>query len=323
MADSFRPTLIDSLPASTTEFFVGLEELPFNALAHPGDLGNAWFCAEASALTYKEPEFILQQPGPFEGNGQALWKAVVFSEGPTQAILLTTEETAVLAFRGTRVPKFPDLLRSLPVNLNDLMTDLSALRVAHRGGGEVHEGFFKAFNLFWEIHGAEILHQIGDRALCLTGHSLGGALATLAAAHLERVSALYTFGSPAVGNEKFGHVFRQRGLPMFRFVHGLDLVTTVPLSQMGYQPVGRLVHLSAGETAALSPSPTQHSLLDSLRHNLGAYLQFAPASLSQIAMGQLRDLARWVLPDDALTHHAPWNYCRKLHALARQDRRLP
>ena len=60
----------------------------------------------------------------------------------------------------------------------------------------------------------------------LTGHSAGGALATLAAldlacaAHMPRLRiAMYNFGSPRVGNKHFTTLFDQRVPNAFRVIY--------------------------------------------------------------------------------------------------------
>ena len=62
--------------------------------------------------------------------------------------------------------------------------------------------------------------------VCLTGHSAGGALATLAAldlacaAHMPRLRiAMYNFGSPRVGNKHFTTLFDQRVPNAFRVIY--------------------------------------------------------------------------------------------------------
>ena len=78
----------------------------------------------------------------------------------------------------------------------------------------------------------------------ITGHSLGGAIATLAAAEMElvdadsryRVSRLYTFGSPRVGNANFASWFANntRAMDAFRVVHNKDAVPHLPFIDQGY-----------------------------------------------------------------------------------------
>jgi hypothetical protein len=69
----------------------------------------------------------------------------------------------------------------------------------------------------------------------ITGHSLGGALATMAAARLvgegvlrpEQIGGIYTFGQPRVGDAHFAQAYAL-GARHFRVVHDNDVVTQVP-----------------------------------------------------------------------------------------------
>ncbi len=65
----------------------------------------------------------------------------------------------------------------------------------------------------------------------VTGHSLGGALATLATLHIKTATqftqpTLYTFASPRVGDPKFAAHFTD--LECFRIANSEDIVPTVP-----------------------------------------------------------------------------------------------
>ena len=110
---------------------------------------------------------------------------------------------------------------------------------------QIHEGFSKAY-----LSVREVLHQTcseleeGTR-LIVTGHSLGGALATLCALDLqfnffstepERIS-LYSFGSPRVGNSEFRQSFNRRVPNSYRVVNGMDIVPAVPRPWQGYRHV--------------------------------------------------------------------------------------
>jgi hypothetical protein len=79
---------------------------------------------------------------------------------------------------------------------------------------------------------------LGKRCLIITGHSLGGALATLAAVHISkhlelqgmknRIEAVYTYGQPAVGGRSFYNTYGELHDRTFRFVHGADIVPFTP-----------------------------------------------------------------------------------------------
>lgn len=69
----------------------------------------------------------------------------------------------------------------------------------------------------------------------LTGHSLGGAPTTLAALHLhllgKKVSAVYTFASPRIGNPAFVNLYNSYiGPQTFRFAAVNDPVPSLPLA---------------------------------------------------------------------------------------------
>lgn len=80
--------------------------------------------------------------------------------------------------------------------------------------------------------------------LLVTGHSLGGALALLAALDIRALFpsvkvALYTYGQPRVGNLEFSN-YADQLLPISykRVVHYDDMVAHVPPRISGYQHAG-------------------------------------------------------------------------------------
>ncbi len=100
--------------------------------------------------------------------------------------------------------------------------------------GKVHDGFLQTYNLFrTEIK--EILDGIDPRSkIFIAGHSLGGALATIALADIgarmdQKTIALYTYGSPQIGDNKFVTAFnRKYGEKSFRIVNTSDMVGLIP-----------------------------------------------------------------------------------------------
>ena len=74
-----------------------------------------------------------------------------------------------------------------------------------------------------------------------TGHSLGGAIAALAAATMRnagRTVALYTFGSPRIGGTKISDYISKQSGGNYRVTHWNDPIPKLPLLTMGY------VHMS-------------------------------------------------------------------------------
>lgn len=72
----------------------------------------------------------------------------------------------------------------------------------------------------------------------VTGHSLGGSLAILAAADLaksHKIDQVYTFGQPRVGNAAFATYYQNLVPNTFRLIDYADIVPHVPPSAFGFQ----------------------------------------------------------------------------------------
>jgi triacylglycerol lipase len=144
-----------------------------------------------------------------------------------QAIYLSNKEEQVIAFRGTE-----------PKQFSDIKADLKAWKIKSKTSGRVHDGFYDEVEKVWP----ELIKLIKPKNLPLymCGHSLGGAMATIAASRLK-TEALYTFGSPRVGNKKWlDHV----NVTHYRWRNNNDLVTKVPLWLMGFRHHGQLMYIN-------------------------------------------------------------------------------
>jgi len=129
-----------------------------------------------------------------------------------------------LVFRGTVTVE--EWIRNLNISLAPFLRD---------GFGRVHEGFLQAYTLIRSVVLEALGAGGGGKRLFITGHSLGGALATMAAADVSRgtmypLPVLYTFGSPRVGDRYFADAFNRRnGLASYRIVNTSDVVVSIPL----------------------------------------------------------------------------------------------
>ncbi|KAH6893086.1 lipase [Thelonectria olida] len=84
-----------------------------------------------------------------------------------------------------------------------------------------------------------------------TGHSLGGAVATLAAAYLRKAGYsvdLYTFGSPRVGNDYFANFVTSQTGAEYRLTHLDDPVPRLPPIIFGYRHTSLEYWLSTGDS---------------------------------------------------------------------------
>ncbi len=130
----------------------------------------------------------------------------------------------VVAFRGTAVGN--DAWESY---LN-ITTDLDALRGRQlpEAPGTVHSGFANGLDALWSAPGTSLAKLLDrKRRYWLTGHSLGGALATLAGPRLGEAAVLgtYTFGSPRVGDRTFEAAYdATHGRRHLRFAASSDVV---------------------------------------------------------------------------------------------------
>jgi pimeloyl-ACP methyl ester carboxylesterase len=129
---------------------------------------------------------------------------------------------AVIAVRGTRYE----------LGWYDIGTDF---RFAHAGFGEygrVHKGFVNVFgSMLPQLQREQGVILDADVIHCV-GHSLGGAVATLAAGHyaaLNRNVRLYTFGSPRVGYRDSHSAFERRigKGNIYRVAHNRDPITMI------------------------------------------------------------------------------------------------
>lgn len=154
----------------------------------------------------------------------------------------STMQIGIVVFRGTDADD--------PTDIGD---DADFLLTPWTPGGHVHRGFFGALN---DIEPAldRIVEGMGCPVL-FTGHSLGAALATLAASRYRRAiagdSALYTFGSPRVGDAAFTATLG--GMAGRRYVDCTDIVTEVPPEAMGYAHAGPPYYINRDGEISLDP----------------------------------------------------------------------
>ncbi|CAM8944162.1 unnamed protein product [Rhodiola kirilowii] len=169
----------------------------------------------------------------------------------------------VVAFRGTEQARWKDLM-------TDLMLVPAGLNPERIGGDfkqevQVHSGFLGAYDsvrtrlislvkLSIGFASDNEVNQEHNWKVYITGHSLGGALATLLALELSSSQlakrgaisvTMYNFGSPRVGNRRFAEVYNEKVRDSWRVVNHRDIIPTVP-RLMGYCHVAQPVYLATG-----------------------------------------------------------------------------
>jgi len=209
---------------------------------------NAWWLAEAALLTYWDQS---QAVPLFE---QAGFETTFVTADSTDCYVASQDDFAILAFRGTQ----PDQWR-------DVLADANIIP-APWPTGLVHLGFKKAFEAI-QPQLDPIVEGLGsNRTLWFCGHSLGAALATLAADHYAATQGVCTFGSPRVGDLIFADAFdgRLAGRSL-RYVNDHDVVTHVPLP-FPYKHVARPRFIAADGTVSDQPPALLHFFGDLMGH---------------------------------------------------------
>lgn len=129
--------------------------------------------------------------------------------------------------------------------LKDWMNDFEVVKVKREGAGKIHNGFADSYGKIRKY----ITNYINksDKVI-FTGHSLGGSLACLASFFFKKEGydvTCVSFGQPRVGDNDFKTAFNKLGVKMYRFVHGYDIVPTIP--RVFYQHVGNLIPIFGGK----------------------------------------------------------------------------
>lgn len=216
-------------------------------------------------------------------------------KGDTQAIIARKGDVVVCVFRGTQ--ERGDIGADLPATNSEKDPDLSGSEVQGTvfDGAEVHRGFRDSLAEVWDPDqggtNGERLIAAGQKPLLwtlqqeaskpgtkflFTGHSLGGAQATLAAAYvslqnparssrvtmLPNVASVVTFGSPKVGNSKFAEAFdRTLGPVTHSFEHNGDLVRAMPpLPSYRHVGLSNLIKLEPADSANAPSAISSHRM---------------------------------------------------------------
>lgn len=266
---------------------------------------HALYLGRAAQLAYEDPgknlENALKQELGLE--------LIEFISGSfsTQCYVATDDEKIVIAFRGTE--GLSDGFQFVA----DWLRNLQLIRDEAHAGGEVHSGFRAALDEVWPglTHTLNCCRppslRIGDvnklikakklkpgmlsaaakkqdyKNVWITGHSLGGALATLAASRIaviqgREVAGVYTFGQPRVGDQEFHRVYDKLLQDRhFRVVNNNDIVTRVPPRAFGYRHVGTLRYFDVDGDLHDEPGWWDR-FLDRIRGRVEDFIEFFETS---------------------------------------------
>jgi len=220
--------------------FVARERIPQFQTAETGfSVVNAWWLSNLSHLAYYDASLVEQALPPV-----GLQLLASFAQESNQAFLVAADSYAVLVFRGTESNE-----------MADLKTDADIRLVSISGGAKVHKGLLAALDGIWSTIEEKFKERATqDRPIWFTGHSLGAALATLAATRMEPAS-VYAFGLPRMGDA--GLVKLLDGISVQRVVNCSDVVATMPPRSIGYRHVGEHQFITSSGKLLTNPSGTR------------------------------------------------------------------
>ncbi|KAL0376860.1 UNVERIFIED_CONTAM: Lipase, partial [Sesamum calycinum] len=245
---------------STAESAMEAWAMLANALGHPTFIKSEFekICFLDNSETDTQASFYLIFPAPYARYTSLVFYHFIKWLYDRQRILLVIVDSS----------RWKDLR-------TDLMLVPAGLNPERIGGDfkqevQVHSGFLSAYDSVRTRLISLIKQAIGHRGdssdllpkwhIYVTGHSLGGALATLLALELSSSQlakhgaisvTMYNFGSPRVGNRRFAEVYNEKVKDSWRVVNHRDIIPTVP-RLMGYCHVAQPVYLAAGDLRSAS-----------------------------------------------------------------------
>lgn len=282
---------------------------PESALDGMGAMLGAWagprgeapvFCMETalkgaywSIVAYRywrdtpDPLYTLEQAMAFDGLTQS--KAVHHDASDTRGLAAWRTGMLLLAFRGT-------------VSATNAKTDAKAMQTRHPRTHTlgrllpacVHQGFIAA----WETVRSQVEDIVrtapvdpidGSLHVFITGHSLGGALATLAAFDVQQLLTqlqpaekfsitCYTYGAPRVGNHKFAALYKQAVPDTWDVANDQDVVPKSSKWMRIYKRTGERVIISKHGDILVRPSFIEMTIKNKLGgsaadHMMGSYMR--------------------------------------------------
>ncbi len=185
-------------------------------------LKNSWWFANLAHLAYFDKDKIKQKLKKIGFKFETFYDI-----NGTQAFIASSKKILVVSFRGTQIDEKKDLL-----------TDIDIFLTTIKGDAQVHRGFVRGYNMVKNqiIQKLKTFQKKGYK-LYFTGHSLGASLALLLATDVKP-TAVYTFGSPRMGDEKFVKLFEN--IKVYRVVNGCDIVPSLPFTGEMFLHIGQM-----------------------------------------------------------------------------------
>ncbi|BDA45990.1 probable lipase [Coccomyxa sp. Obi] len=173
---------------------------------------------------------------------------------------------------------------------------------------KVHKGFWRS----WSAHGVadRVLDFLGslladsklapaNRHVYLTGHSLGGALATLAAYDIQSRFGLkdlqvYTFGAPRTGNHAFAREYEALVPETWHVINDTDIVPRMGKFVRLYKRPGARVIVDRKGSIVVRPSALELHLRPSSSSVKAHYLKSYQGAIGEVLRSQFSPLKAFI-----------------------------
>lgn len=207
------------------------------------EVNNIMFSCLRSLLAYEKPQFMtkyfMEQKLYKYLKGENIKELVdirmnpIFYNGPqirknrsdVQGYMIYSKKTLYITFRGSN--DIQDLLACLDIRTENLGKNIC-----------IHKGYYRQFKAIEPDITSDILrisNSFEIDKIVFSGHSLGGALATIAAPYYNNIFsgskyiACHTFGSTSVGNENFVNWFNENVNENYRVECEYDIIPLLPI----------------------------------------------------------------------------------------------
>ena len=229
MSKSLLPDIASDVGMQTLDDLI-IRSRKRSSITHLQPLARSLLFAELSMIAYLPEAEVKKAAEQLDFH-----TLIYYDRDGSQAYSFINDDDHVVACRGTE-----------PNEWNDVKADLDAATAVAETIGRVHRGFKREVDDIWPI--IEKSLQSNTKALWFTGHSLGGAMATICAGRcmLSHIKSnpiqIFTFGSPRVGNKRYINFVK---LNHVRWVNNNDIVPKMPPVWLGYRHTGEEHYLNS------------------------------------------------------------------------------
>jgi hypothetical protein len=200
-------------------------------------------------------------------------KTQMIHNGNTHCLVVENKKEIWFVFRGSDSSK-------------DILSNLTFKK--SKDNWQIHDGFISRLN--------DVQSEIDDiisktnKEIHFAGHSLGGALANIAASRCKKNSTVFSFGSPRVGS--FIFLSKTKHFTHYRHKTNMDLVTLIPPFFLGFVHTGQEVYFDHDGKHVETPSIALRLLSSVIniflkrqilkQHNIKYYISIIERNLNRL-----------------------------------------